>query len=239
MNTRQISEQDEDYLVCHDDRCVLFAEDLMDEVPTDSPSSRFNRVLSDIASVYPEAILVGAVAAAKYVRYPQEPRPTLDVDVLLNEKDFAEFLLDEIPDGTLKRLETYFHDSDSANHSLKHKETGVFVDLLSTESQPIRKKIVKHILQNRDKTTALLHTSEGDIRILKPEFLIAMKVIRHSKDPHSERGLSDRLDVVKILETCCEKNTDIDHETVRKFLNDIEIRKYNAILKDVPCEMQD
>ena len=86
------------------------------------------------------------------------------------------------------------------------------------------------------KTTALLQTPQGDIRILRPEFLIAMKVIRHSKDPNSERGVSDRLDVVKILETLCEKKTDIDHETAREFLNEIEIRKYDAILKDVSCK---
>jgi len=126
---------DEDFLTCNDDRCVLMAEDFGDEASAHSHTGKFNKVLSDLAKVYPDAVLVGAVAAAKYVRNPNKPRETKDVDVLLGEKDFAEFLIDDIPEEKLKVLETYFENSDSANHSLKHRETGVYVDLLSTESK--------------------------------------------------------------------------------------------------------
>lgn len=224
---------DEDFLICNDDRCVLMAEDFMKETPKDSAQSKFNRVLADLSGVYPNAILVGAVAAAKYVRNPIAPRETYDVDVMLDEKDFAEFLIDEIPGDTLKKLDTHFDTSDSINHSLKHRETGIYVDLLSTESQPIRKKITRHILNHRDQATHMLLAEDHSIDILKPELLLAMKVNRYCKDPKSDKGLSDRLDIVKILHTLKERNVSIDHDTVKSFLNASEIKKYTSILGDV------
>ena len=224
---------DEDFLICNDDRCVLMAEDFMESAPEDSIQSKFNRVLADLSSVYPNAILVGAVAAAKYVRSPMEPRETFDVDVMLEEKDFAEFLIDEIPEDKLETLETYFDTSDSVYHSLKHKETGIYVDLLSTESQPIRKRISRHVLNHREQATHRLLGEKHSIDILRPELLLAMKINRYCKDPKSDKGLSDRLDIVKILHTLKERDIEIDHDTVKSFLNAMEIKRYAAILNDV------
>jgi hypothetical protein len=224
---------DDDFLICDaDDRCVLMAEDFSDDMEKDTASDRFNKVIADVAKVYPDAILVGAVAAAKYIRHPNEPRKTQDVDVILNERDFAEFLLDDIPEETLKKLESYFENSDSSSHSMKHKETGIYIDFLSSESQPIRKKIVNHILDHRDKTTHLLRSETDPIQILRPEYLLAMKVNRYCKDPKTERGISDKLDILKILKTLKEKSISVDHETVRGFLNSREIKNYDTILED-------
>ena len=224
---------DEDFLICDDDRCVLMAEDFMEDAPTDSPSARFNRVLADLTRVYPNAILVGAVAAAKYVRAPAQPRETFDVDIMLDERDFAEFLIDEIPEGKLKKLDTYFDTSDSINHSLKHKETGIYVDLMSAESQPIRKKIVRYVLNHRAEATHRLFAEDHSIDILKPELLLAMKVHRYCRNPKSEKGLSDRQDITKVLHTMKEREIAIDHGRVKSFLNTSEKRKYDAILRDV------
>jgi len=231
MNDR-LSQKDEDFLVCHDDRCVLMAEDFLVDEEKISSASKFNRVIADVAKVYPNAILVGAVAAAKYIRYPVKPRETQDVDVLLDEKDFAEFLIDDIPENTLKLLETYFDASDSANHSLKHKETGVYIDFLSTESPTIRKKIVRHVLENRQQATHVLEDQHLSIDILKPELLIAMKMNRYCKYLKTERGLSDRLDIIKVLKTLTDRKISIDHDRVRDFLNPLEISKYNDMLND-------
>ena len=226
-----------DFLICdEDDRCVLIAEDFSDTIKKDTASERFNKVIADVAKVYPDAILVGAVAAAKYIRYPVEPRETQDVDVILNERDFAEFLLDEIPGDTLKKLETYFENSDSSSHSMKHKETGIYIDFLSSESQPIRKRIVNHILENRNKATHILHDENDPIRILRPEYLLAMKVNRYCKDPKTDKGISDKLDIVKILETLTERGIIVDHEKVRGFLNSREIKNYDAILEYITSD---
>lgn len=223
---------DDDYLVCDDDRCVLTAEDFQEDGKGDPHADRFNKVLADVARVYANAILVGAVAAAKYIRHPVEPRKTHDVDVLLDEKDFAEFLLDDIPQETLTRLESYFDTSDSANHSMKHRETGVYVDFLSSQSKPIRKKIIRHVLDNREASTHVLLNRGHTIDILKPEYLLAMKVNRYAKNPKTERGLSDRVDIVKILKTLREKKTPIDHDLVKSFLNRSETKIYDALLGD-------
>jgi len=224
---------DEDFLICNDDRCVLMAEDFIEEASDSSVTGKFNTVLADLAKIYPNAILVGAVAAAKYIRNPNMPRETKDVDILLDEKDFAEFLIDEIPEEKVTLLETYFDDSDSANHSLKHKDTGIYVDLLSTESKPIRNKIARHILTNRERSTHKLFGENHTIDILKPELLLAMKVNRYGKNPKTERGLSDRLDIVKILKTLMERDIIVNHDKVKSFLNGYEIKYYDAIVKEV------
>ena len=224
---------DEDFLICNDDRCVLMADDFLDEQSESSPTAKFNSVIADLLKVYPDAVLVGAVAAAKYVRDPEAPRETFDVDILLGEKDFAEFLIDDIPGDKLRQLETYFDTSDSVNHSLRHKATGTYVDLLSTESRPIRNKIAREVFQNREDTTHLLIGENHAIDILKPELLLAMKVIRYCKNPKSEKGISDRLDIEKILKTMIEKQIPVAHEKVKSFLRDFEIKKYETILKGI------
>ena len=227
---------DEDFLICNDDRCVLMADDFLEEESETSPTAKFNSVIADLLKVYPDAVLVGAVAAAKYVRDPEAPRETFDVDILLGEKDFAEFLIDEIPEDKLRSLETYFDTSDSVNHSLRHKTTGTYVDLLSTESRPIRKKIAREVFQNREDTTHLLIGENHSIDILKPEVLLAMKVIRHCKNPTSEKGISDRLDIEKILKTMMEKDIKVNHDKVTSYLRDFEKTKYETILKSISYE---
>jgi hypothetical protein len=220
---------DDDFLICEDDRCVLLAEDFLDDVPEDTKAGRFNKVIDDLSKVYPNAILAGAVAAAKYVRSPQKPRETLDIDVILDEKDFAEFLIDDIPEDKLEKLNAYFDTSDSVNHSLIHRETGIYVDLMSTESNPIRKKIAKHVLENRDQATHILIGDKHAMDILKPELVLAMKLNRYCKDPESEKGRSDHMDIVKILKTVREKQIPIEYDKIIPFLNDREIKALDAL----------
>ncbi len=221
---------DEDFLVCSDDRCVLMADDFSESQLDDSALSKFNSVIADILKVYPDAVLAGAVAAAKYVRDPETPRQTFDVDILLGEKDFAEFLVDEIPEDKLKALEARFETSDSANHSLKHRETGIYVDLMSTGSKPLRNSIIREAFENRNHATHLLIGENHAIDILKPELLLAMKTIRYCKNPKSEKGISDRLDIVKILKTMAAKKIPVDHEKVCSFLRDFEIKQYKVLV---------
>lgn len=230
---------DHKIILCDDDRCILVAEDHVKEIHQDSIFHRFNRVIEDVTKVYPDAILVGAVAASKYIRFPIEPRITQDVDIILDKKDFDAFLIDEIPEDQCSLLDSLFEDSDSANHSLKHRATGIYVDFLSSESVPIRKKTVDFILKNREKATNVFQCGDHVIDILKPEFIIAMKLNRYTKHPRSERGLSDRLDIVKVLKALWHGEIHLNHDTVKAFLNRNELTKYAAILNDVECEMRD
>ena len=227
---------DSDFLICEDDRCVLLAEDFLDNVSANSKSARFSRVIDDLSKVYPGAILAGAVAAAKYVRNPERPRETEDIDILLAEKDFAEFLVDEIPEDKLQKLNSAFDTSDSLSHSLKHKETGIYVDLLSTESNPIRKQITRHVFQDPEKATHILIGDKHSIDILKPELLLAMKLNRLCKYPESEKGISDKLDVRKILRTHLEKQLPLDYELIRSFLNSRESKQLDVILAEISAE---
>lgn len=219
-------------------RSMSMAEDFLRGISGESLSCKYNRVLEDIARVYDDAILVGAVAAAKYIDPPHEPRVTYDVDILIGEKDFSDFLHDEIPENILHELENRFADSDSPNHSLRHRETGIYVDLLSASSKPVSGKLIRHIVENRETTTERIAVGDRHIHILKPEYLVAMKLNRCAKTPRSERGLCDRIDIIKLLKSRWRGDLAMDHEIIRSIINRNEIKCYGSIVDDVTEEMK-
>lgn len=225
------------FLECESDRCEVLADDFFSHAGGDNQKSRFNNVLADVVRVYPDAILIGAIAAAKYIRPPIEPRMTYDVDILLSETDFEAFLADAMPPKTMGILETLFENSDSAMHSLKHRQTGIYVDFLSVQSKPIKKKLIRHILTHRMETTHLLRVGDSAVEIIRPEFLIAMKLNRHHKNPKTEKGLSDRLDIIKILKTFHAHCLAIDHSLIASCVTHSEFKRFEHIAADVDHEM--
>ena len=222
---------------CNDEYCELLADDFFSNFHGNTRQSRFNNVLADIVKTYPDAILIGAIAVSKYIRPPLEPRMTYDVDILLSESDFEDFLTDEIPDPTRKMLESAFADSDSAMHSMKHRQTGIYVDFLSVQSKPVKKKLIRYILNNRKQTTNLLKVGDAKIQIVKPDVLIAMKLCRYNKNPNSEKGLSDRLDIIKILKTLDASCIAEDLSQMRQFISKVELKRFSQIRGDVEHEM--
>ena len=101
------------------------------------------------------------------------------------------------------------------------------------------KKIVRYILENRAETTHVLQIGEQSIDILRPEFLIAMKLNRYSKKPRSERGLCDRVDIMKVLKALWGKNITTNHETIKAVCNRSEGECYLSILEDVEADLKD
>lgn len=224
-------------VTCDDIECMLVAEHFFDYFADDDRVSKFDRVLLDIARLYPTAVLIGAIATSKYIQYPVEPRVTFDIDLILEESDFNDFVNDELPEDKLALLETYFQTSDSLMHSLQHRRTKIYVDFLSLESQPIRKRIVRHILENREAATNILTLGDQRIHIVKPELLLAMKVNRYAKNPKSEKGLTDHLDVLKILKSFRHQSGLLDPDLVRSFLNRREVKLFDDICCDADEEM--
>ena len=167
----------------------LFEDEYFQVYHKNQRGSGFNYVIGDVAKVYPNAVLVGAIAASKYIRPPVRPRVTYDVDILLSEADFEMFLADDLPEASLKNMEKYFLDSDSVNHSLRHKSTGIYVDFLSTESTPLKPRLIRHILENRKLTTNILRLRDSNIDIVKPEYLIALKLNRYYKKELKEGNI--------------------------------------------------
>lgn len=225
------------FLECESDRCEVLADDFFSHASGNAHKSRFNNVLADVVRVYPDAILIGAIAASKYIRPPVEPRMTYDVDILLPEQDFDGFLADDMPPETLNALDTFFEDSDSAMHSVRHQKTGIYVDFLSVQSKPVRKKLIRHILEHHKTTTHLLNVGEFHIEIIKPEFLIALKLNRYHKNPKTEKGLSDRLDIIKILKTFNAHCLPLDNSLIEDFTTQAEFRRFENISGDVEYEM--
>ena len=162
---------------------------------------------------------------------------TYDVDILLTESDFESFLTDEMPAIIQEKLEAYFANSDSVMHSMKHKQTGIYVDFLSAQSKPVKKKLIRNILNNRKQTTNILKVGEKQIEIVKPEILIALKLHRYNKNPNTEKGLSDRLDIIKILKTLCTNCITLEIAEIEDRVTKAEFKRYTQIAADVNCEM--
>jgi len=225
------------YVQYDDDQDELLEDELFLKYHRNKPGSGFNYVIVDVLKVYPKAVLVGAIAASKYIRPPIRPRVTYDVDILLSEPDFEAFLGDDLPEDALKNLEKYFMDSDSVNHSLRHKSTGIYVDFLSTESTPLKKRLIRHILENRKKTTNIFRFGDSTIDIVKPEYLIALKLNRYYKIPRTEKGICDRLDIIKILKTLIASSITFSFNEVEEFMNKQEISCFKKIYDDVNFEI--
>lgn len=222
---------------CDDIQCFMVAEHFFEYFSDDTGVTTFDRAMLDLARVYDDAVLVGAIAVSKYVQPPVEPRVTFDIDVILDEKDFEDFLNDEIPEAKRQILDTYFDTSDSVSHSLKHRKTGIYVDFLSVQSEPVRKKLIRYILDNRDAAANLLAMNEHRILIVKPELLVAMKLNRYAKNPGSEKGLADRLDIVKLMKSYYGQTDLLDPDKIRAFANRREAKYLDEILEDVNCEI--
>jgi len=159
--------------------------------------------------------------------------------VVLDEKDFEDFLNDDLPEEKNQMLDTYFETSDSVSHSIKHRKTNIYVDFLSVQSEPVRKKLIRHILENRDAATNLLSMNDHRILIAKPELVIAMKLNRYTKNPGSEKGLADRLDIVKIMKSYYGQAEFLNPDKIRAMLNRREVKCLDEILSDVGREMGD
>jgi len=227
----------QNFIQCDDAHCELLADDFFSNAHGYSKQSRFNNVIADIVNVYPDSILIGAISAAKYIRHPIEPRVTFDVDILLSESDFEQFLCDDMPASTREKLDAFFEDSDSVMHSMRHKQTGIYVDFLSAQSTPVKKKLIRHILKNRAQTTNILKVGSGQVDIIKPEILIVLKLNRYNKNPNTEKGLSDRLDIIKILKTLKAKCFTLDISAIREIVTKAEFKRYTQIADGVDYEM--
>ncbi len=221
---------------CDNIQCFLVTEHFFDYFSDDTGITTFDRAMLDLSRLYKDAVLVGAIAAAKYIQPPVEPRVTFDIDAILTEADFREFLEDSLPPEQKEVLETYFRTSDTVNHSLIHRTTGIYLDFLSASSQPVRRQLIAYILADLEETTNLLVMDAHSIRILKPELLVAMKLNRYAKKPRSEKGLTDRLDVIKLLKSYYEMPELLSPEKIRPFLGRREIKYLEEILEDVECE---
>jgi len=223
---------------CDNVQCFLVTEHYFDYFSDESGITLFDRAMLDLARVYENAVLIGAMAVSKYVQPPVEPRVTFDVDVILDVADFEDFINDALPPERVELLDTYFKTSDTVNHSLIHKSTGIYVDFLSAQSEPVRKQLVRHILENRDETTNILAMGAHQIRIVKPEFLVATKLNRYVKKPRSEKGLADRLDIVKLLKSYCGQSDLLNPETIKGLIHRRETRHLEEILEDASCDAE-
>jgi hypothetical protein len=110
------------------------------------------------------------------------------------------------------------------------------VDFLSVQSKPVKKKLIRYILNCRNQTTHLLRAGDQKIQIITPDVLIAMKLCRYNKNPISEKGLSDRLDIIKILKTLDANCIAEDLSGVRAFLTRAEMKRFDQIRQGVASE---
>ncbi len=222
---------------CDDVQCFLVAEHFFEYFKDDTGVSKFDRVLLDLAGIYENGVLVGAAAASKYVQPPILPRVTFDIDLVLDDRDFDEFINERLDGERAALLENLFSPSDSVNHSLVHRRTGIYVDFMSAESRPVRRALTRYIIDNKEQATNLIHMNGSSIQIAKPELIIAMKLSRYAKKPRTEKGLADRLDIVKIMKSYYGRKELLDPDRIREFANRREAGYLEEIMEDVYCDV--
>jgi hypothetical protein len=110
---------------------------------------------------------------------------------------------------------------------------------MSAQSRPVSTKLMRWVLENRQEATNILSFNGYSIGILKPEYVISMKLHRYAKNPRTEKALSDRIDIVKILKTYHGQTGVIDPQKIRDQLRRREVPFFEEMLDDVEYEMRD
>ena len=104
-------------------------ETISDFFAMDDPRSSFNRVLKDLMECCPDAVIVGGIGVSFYLK---NPRTTKDVDIIL---------LNEPPDTSqFRRL---FEPAKGKPLTVRHKETGIEVDLLTEENPVLNRELLR------------------------------------------------------------------------------------------------
>ena len=117
------------------------------------------KAILEITKLLPDGwVLVGGLS----VGFHAEPRRTDDVDIMI----YGEDKLQDIKDALWKG----FKDIQARKHAMKHRETGVELEILTPEFLKIDKNIVKKAIDDA--------VIVNDIRIVSKAGLIATKLCR-------------------------------------------------------------
>ena len=172
----------------------------------DNPASSFNRVLHDLMECCPGGVIVGGMAVSFYVK---NPRTTKDVDIVL------------VGDATTtEAFQQRFEPVPDKPLTVRHKETGIEVDLLS-DANPV---LNPDLLGAAAKRFRLIERAGTSVRVTSPEMIIALKLRRAQNN--TAVGLQDRSDIVSILND----NPELDLSPAKKHLSDDELDLLNDLM---------
>ena len=145
----------------------------------DDPRSSFNRVLHDLMECCPGGVIVGGMAVSFYVK---NPRTTKDVDIiLLGEKPATKAFLERFEPIADKPL------------SVRHKDTGIEVDVLSPRNPVMNREL----LEAASERFRVIERAGTEVRVAEPEMIVALKLRRAMNT--TPKGLIDRADILNIL----------------------------------------
>lgn len=161
----------------------------------DDPSSSFARTLKDLMEACPEGVIVGGIALSFHV---ENPRATKDIDIVL---------LDEFSGPG--RFEDPFEPVPGKPLSVRHKDTGIEVDLLTPANPVLNAKILSMVPENLE----VIEQAGTKIRVAKPAVIIGLKLGRAIHN--TPEGLQDRADILSLLRD----NPNLDLEMVKPHLS--------------------
>jgi hypothetical protein len=180
------------------DRFEKVLEFMSDFFAMEDPRSSFNRVIRDLMECCPQGVIVGGIAVTFYVK---NPRTTKDVDiVLLDTASLA------------SRFRERFEPIAGMPSSVRHKETGIEVDLLMPES-PLANRA---LLEQATKHFRLIDRAGTLVRVAAPEMIVGLKLRRALNA--TPKGLIDRSDILTILS----EHSYVDLDSLREHLSEEE-----------------
>jgi len=164
----------------------------------DNPASTFNRVLRDLMETCPGGVIVGGMAVSFYVK---DARTTVDVDIVLaagapRTRDFS----------------NRFEALAGKPLSVRHKDTGIEVDVLS----PLNPIMNDALVRAASKRFRVILRAGIAVRVAEPDMIIALK-LRRAMNP-TPKGFIDRGDILNILTD----NPELDVTSLKRLLPEQE-----------------
>ena len=172
----------------------------------DDPGSAFARVVKDVMEVFPDCVIVGGVALSYHVK---NRRLTEDVDIVLLNTSFT---------GLAGERFEMVEDKPS---TLRHKETGIKVDVLTPDHPTVNRELVNIVPVH----VQIIEQAGTRIRVASPAMVIGLKLPRAIHE--SRKGLQDRLDIISILDD----NPDLELDPIRAHLSKEEKDMLNELIE--------
>lgn len=196
----------------------------------------FKKAIKDFLEVYPNSVLTGALAIWIGEYYIEETRNTVDIDLILNHDNFVEFVT-KLQSGEYPReILDKFKDDETNKHQLVHKTLDIPVDILSyvkpglnrVSEYVLNDKLLEDIMNDVDRFS----NKQDDIRIIKPEFLIAMKLRPLAHDALSLEKEGDYLRDIFSMIRYLDKNHELRKlDVINAYLFREDENKLDELLK--------
>jgi hypothetical protein len=178
------------------------------------------KAYKDFEKLFPDAVMVGGLAVDQYI---EEPMLTRDVDIVATLDTILNIQADDFDTIKLSRKfhKLFRETTENEKGDLIHKSTGTPIDLVIAS----KSKLIPYLMKNLDKYSIV----KDNIRIMKPEVIVAMKSIRPVEDPRHPKAGKDKVSIEGLLRAY----PDLDIGELQKYLSKDNIKLIDKLRKHI------